>query len=200
VDPDPAVGDDDPRSAATLRRTVLDHPAADGREAASKGRFLAALERLDRPCDREADPVHVTASAVVAGRRGTVLHLHRRLGRWLQPGGHVEPGEAPAAAALRESEEETGLELAHPPGGPHLVHLDVLPAADGHTHLDLRYLLVAPDDDPHPPPDESQDARWFSWEEAAAVADEALAGGLRAARAAWERAASAIAAKEAVGR
>ena len=50
------------------------------------------------PCDPTADPVHVTASAVVAGTRGTVLHLHRRLGRWMQPGGHVDPGESPPDA------------------------------------------------------------------------------------------------------
>ncbi len=60
--------------------------------------------------------------------------------------------------------------------------MDVHGAAAGHTHLDLRYLLVAPDREPAPPPGESQQARWFGWDEAAAVADEALLGALRAAR------------------
>ena len=109
---------------------------------ASRERFLAELDRLERPCDESADPVHVTASAIIVGRRGTVLHRHRRLGRWMQPGGHIDVGESPPAAALREAQEETGLSLAHAPGGPVLVHLDVHEAADGHTHLDLRYLMV----------------------------------------------------------
>ncbi len=126
--------------------------------------------------------MHVTGSAVVAGRRGIVLHMHKRLHRWLQPGGHLEPGEGPWDAALRESQEETGLVLAHPVGGPRLLHVDVHDGAKGHTHLDLRYLLVAPDRDPAPPPGESPEARWFGWDEAGAVADEALLGALRAAR------------------
>ena len=65
---------------------------------------------------------------------------------------------------------------------PRLIHVDVHDAANGHTHLDLRYLLIAPDRDPTPPPGESPEARWFGWEEATAVADPALVGALRAAR------------------
>jgi 8-oxo-dGTP pyrophosphatase MutT (NUDIX family) len=137
---------------------------------------------LASPFDEQASPEHVTGSAVVVGPRGTVLHIHKRLHRWLQPGGHLLPGEAPWDAALRESQEETGLVLEHPPGGPRLIHVDVHTAAHGHTHLDLRYLLVAPDRDPAPPPGESPEARWFGWDEALSVADDALVGALRVAR------------------
>jgi 8-oxo-dGTP pyrophosphatase MutT (NUDIX family) len=154
----------------------------DEREARAWARLAAELNNLDSPFDEQAGPVHVTGSAVVTGRRGIVLHMHKRLHRWLQPGGHLEPGEGPWDAALRESQEETGLVLAHPVGGPRLVHVDVHGSAQGHTHLDLRYLLVAPDRDPTPPPGESPEARWFGWDEASAVADEALLGALRAAR------------------
>ena len=126
----------------------------------------------------------MTASAIVVGSRGTVLHVHRRTGTWLQPGGHIDPGEAPTDAALRETLEETGLAVRHPDTGPCLIHVDVHDAPRGHVHLDLRYLLLAPDDDPAPAPGESQEARWFSWDEAEAVADESLRNALRAARAA----------------
>lgn len=175
-----------PCSGEQVRRIVCHHRAEGPREEASKELFLDELDRLERPCDESADRVHVTASAVVVGRRGTVLHLHRRLGRWMQPGGHIDPGESPADAALREAEEETGLALAHPAGGPRLVHLDVHPAAEGHTHLDLRYLLVGPDDDPAPPPGESPHVRWYDWDEASEVADESLQGALERARRLWE--------------
>jgi 8-oxo-dGTP pyrophosphatase MutT (NUDIX family) len=154
----------------------------DGREARARARIIAELDTLASPFDEQAGPEHVTGSAVVVGRRGTVLHMHKRLHRWLQPGGHLEPGEEPSAAALREAQEETGLTLAHPHGGPRLIHVDVHDAANGHTHLDLRYLLIAPDRDPSPPPGESPEARWFGWEEAAAVADDGLVGALREAR------------------
>jgi 8-oxo-dGTP pyrophosphatase MutT (NUDIX family) len=171
-----------PGAIDAARRAVLAHVPTGEREAESAGRLVAALERLPRPFDRDAGPEHVTGSAVVVGTRGTVLHRHRRLHRWLQPGGHLEPGEQPWEAALREAEEETGLRLTHPGDGPLLIHLDVHQAADGHTHLDLRYLLVGEDDDPTPQAGESPDVRWFSWEEALAVADDALVGALAAGR------------------
>jgi 8-oxo-dGTP pyrophosphatase MutT (NUDIX family) len=167
---------------AAVRATVDSHGPADRRETEARTRILDYLDTLPRPFDEEADPVHVTGSAVVVGRRGTVLHRHKRLHRWMQPGGHLDPLEGPSAAALRESEEETGLVLRHPHNGPRLIHVDVHEAADGHTHLDLRYLLLAPDEDPSPPPGESPEARWYAWDEALAVADIALAGALEVAR------------------
>ena len=173
-------------AAADVRALVEGHETATPREAAAKERFLSELERLPRPCDERAGPTHVTASGIVVGPRGTVLHRHKRLGVWLQPGGHIDAGEAPWTAAQREATEELGLVVAHPGSGPRLLHLDVHPAAHGHTHLDLRYLLVAPDVDPAPPPGESPEARWYGWEEAAAVADEGLAEALPLARAAYE--------------
>ncbi|HET9441674.1 MAG TPA: NUDIX domain-containing protein [Acidimicrobiales bacterium] len=163
---------------AGLIEAVAGRAPVDDRERRSVARFVAEVARLQRPCDEGADPTHVTGSAIVVGPRGVVLHLHRRLGLWLQPGGHVEPGETPAGAALREAEEETGLAVRHPGGGPRLVHVDVHPGPRGHTHLDLRYLLEAPDAEPAPGPGESPEVRWFGWEEALEVADEGLTGAL----------------------
>lgn len=154
----------------------------DDREAASIEVFGRELARLDRPFDEDADPTHVTGSAVVIGPRGVLLHLHKRLGLWLQPGGHLDPGEEPWQAALREAIEETGLGLRFREPGHPLFHVDVHPAARGHTHLDLRYVLEGGDADPAPAPGESQDVRWFEWEEALAVADPGLVGALRKVR------------------
>lgn len=161
------------------RSTVTSRPI---REREARVRILEGLVGLPRPFDEEADPVHVTGSAVVVGRRGTVLHLHKRLHRWMQPGGHIDPEEGPWDAARRESEEETGLAVRHPGEGPRLIHVDVHEAAGGHIHLDLRYLLLGPDEDPAPPPGESPEARWYTWDEALAMADEALVGALEVAR------------------
>ena len=152
----------------------------DAREAASAHRILAELPRLERPFDEHADPVHITGSAVVVGLRGVILHKHRKLGIWVQPGGHVDPGETPAEAAAREASEETGLpvELADEA----LIHVDVHPGPNGHTHLDLRYLCTAPDRDPAPPPEESQEVLWLGWDDAIARADDGLRGLLLARR------------------
>jgi 8-oxo-dGTP pyrophosphatase MutT (NUDIX family) len=164
-----------------VRTTVAGFDAQTHRERDSKARFLGELQRLPRPFDEEADPVHVTGSAIVTGKQGVLLHFHKRLRMWLQTGGHVENGETPWDAALRESEEETGIALRHRGGAPSFVHLDVHPAAKGHTHLDLRYLLTPVDADaqPQPPPEESQQVRWFAWDEAIALADPGLVEALQ---------------------
>lgn len=161
-----------------VRTQVQRFDAQTPREVESQRRFLVELDRLADPFSEHADPVHVTGSAIISGPRGTVLHFHKRLHRWMQTGGHVEPGETPWQAALRESREETGLPLRHAGDTPRLVHLDVHPAARGHTHLDLRYLLDAEDAEPAPPPGESQEVRWFTWAQARELADDALVDAL----------------------
>lgn len=164
--------------AAEVRKQILAFDPVTPREAASQQRFLAELDRLHCPFDRHADAVHVTGSAIVTGPRGTVLHWHKRHGGWLQPGGHVDQGEAPWDAALRETVEETGLPVRQASDAPRLLHLDAHPAGE-HVHLDLRYQLLSDDVEPAPPPGESQLVRWYSLEEAIGLADESLAGALR---------------------
>lgn len=160
--------------------SVAARQPVDERERDSIARFTAEVARLERPFDEDADPVHITGSALVVGRRGILLLVHRRLGIWLQPGGHVDPGETPWEAARRETVEETGIDVqfidASPDRPPALAHVDVHAGGRGHTHLDLRYLFDGGDADPSPPPDESQQVRWFAWDEALDVADAGLAG------------------------
>lgn len=166
---------------AVVRTSVAERTPVDGRECSSIEQVTAALDQLPAPFDRTAGPVHVTGSGVVVGGRGVVLLRHKRLGIWVQPGGHLEPGEPPWEAAVRETEEETGLDVRLVQGA-RLLHVDVHPSGE-HTHLDLRYLLAAdPEKDPHPGADESQDVRWFTWSEAVAVADDGLRGLLVALR------------------
>lgn len=143
---------------------------------------------LVAPFDQDADPLHVTASAVVVGESGTTvaLHLHKRLGLWLQPGGHVEPGETVFEAALREAREETGLPVRHAIAHGDFVHVDVHPGPRGHRHFDLRALLVSPEVEPAPAQGESPTVRWFGWDDAIGLTDEGLAGALRALRPRFE--------------
>ncbi len=169
-----------------VRALVEGHEPASPREVESKERFLEKLADLPDPCNENAGPTHVTASGIVVGRRGTVLHLHKRLGIWMQPGGHIDPGETPEIAARREAIEELGMGIEHPSAGPRLIHLDVHEAAAGHLHLDLRYLLLGEDVDPDPPAGESPDARWCGWDEALSLADAALVDALPVARRAYE--------------
>jgi 8-oxo-dGTP pyrophosphatase MutT (NUDIX family) len=165
---------------AEVLAAVAARVPVDERERGSVDRILATVPELARPFDVDADPVHITASAFIVGRRGIVLLRHRRLGIWVQPGGHVDEGETPWDAAQREAVEETGLAVRFLDGDPELAHVDVHAGGRGHTHLDLRYLMAAGDADPAPPPDESQEIGWFGWDRAAAVAEPAMAGILAA--------------------
>ncbi len=160
---------------------MVEREPVDRREADSIVAFLAAFDRLEAPLDQESDPIHVTGSGIVVGPRGVVLLEHKRLGIWLQPGGHLDPGETPWDASLRESREETGLDvrLAGPiddHGVPELIHVDVHAGGRGHTHLDLRYLIDGGDADPAPPEGESQLIDWFAWDAAIDRADPGLRG------------------------
>jgi len=134
----------DPRVAALAAEFVA-HVPIDDEETLAIAHLRRLLSSDEDPFARATLPAHVTASAVVLDPRHRVvlLHLHRRLDRWLQPGGHIEPGERPEDAAVRETLEETGVVARHPDEGPVIVHLDEHPGPDGHIHLDLRYLLVA---------------------------------------------------------
>jgi 8-oxo-dGTP pyrophosphatase MutT (NUDIX family) len=127
-------------------------------------RFRSFLERADP--FRRADPEgHVTASAVVAGPGGAtfLLVFHRKLDRWLQPGGHVEPDDASVFdAAVREAREETGVDGFQMPIGDAILDLDVhaIPAfgnEPAHFHYDVRFLLTSGDGE-----DPAAGAAWFA--------------------------------------
>jgi ADP-ribose pyrophosphatase YjhB (NUDIX family) len=164
------------------------HEPASPLEAASLRRMLALVRWLPRPLDETADPMHVTASAIVVDGAGhVVMHRHKRLGIWLQPGGHVDPGETPEGAVVREVEEETGARATHLLDDRPL-HVDVHEGPRGHVHLDVRYLLRLDPGTPfRPAPDESQAVRWMPYAEAASRGDRSVADAVDAARRAVER-------------
>jgi ADP-ribose pyrophosphatase YjhB (NUDIX family) len=94
--------------------------------------------------------------------RQLLLIRHRTLG-WVNPGGHLEQDEEPAAAAARELVEETGLAIEPLDQRPALVRAAVFPARDGepaHWHWNLHFLFRA---DPSVPltPEEGSPAAWF---------------------------------------
>ena len=157
--------------AAVAAKTPVDE-----RERVSIERFLAEVPRLERPFDEHADPVHITGSALIVGRRGIVLLRHKSLGIWVQPGGHIDAGELPWEAAAREAGR--GDRAGDPPVRRSAAARSRrrAPRAAGHTHLDLRYVVDGGDADPTPPPEESQHVAWFDWADAQAIADHGLAG------------------------
>ncbi|MEW1545163.1 NUDIX hydrolase [Streptomyces tsukubensis] len=133
---------------------------------------------------------HLTASALVVDpeRERVLLTLHRKLGMWLQMGGHCEPGDPTlAAAALREATEESGIAglTLLPAGAPEPVRLDRHPIpAPCHWHLDVQYAALAPAGAAARISEESLDLRWFGYDEVAEVADTSVVRLLERTRAA----------------
>lgn len=114
------------------------------------------------------------ATFVVADASVLLLH-HRKLRKWLPPGGHIEPNELPDEAAVREVFEETGIrvELVGERGLPlqeprQLVlprGIQVERIAPGHEHIDLVYFARPVGSKEPVPNDESLSVGWFGEEE-----------------------------------
>ena len=136
-----------------------------GDEAAILAQFADfACARADC-CERTCLEGHFTGSAWVVsadGMRALLLH-HRKLGRWLQPGGHADGDGDLAGVALREAEEETGLRgLTVEPG---IFDLDrhripARGAEPGHWHYDVRFVVHANEDEAFVVSEESHALAW----------------------------------------
>lgn len=130
---------------------------------------------------------HFTATAfIVDSRSRTLLLWHKRLGRWMPPGGHVEEHEAPEDTAKRECKEETNLDVeiigdagedlfaGNPDEGrmlkkPIALLLENIPSSEergepAHQHMDFLYLARPLDEDQVLTLEEAEgtELRWFA--------------------------------------
>jgi 8-oxo-dGTP pyrophosphatase MutT (NUDIX family) len=141
---------------------------------------IADAERMRRLAESEPDPwarslpVHFTASALVVhpDSARVLLRWHERQQRWLQVGGHADPGERdPLRIALREAREETGLTDLVPWPDAAIKHVAICDVAPGkgepaHEHADLRYFLATKDPDAVRPETPDAELRWLTVDEA----------------------------------
>jgi 8-oxo-dGTP pyrophosphatase MutT (NUDIX family) len=138
-----------PASVQSTARS-FDDPI-DGQALKSQELILLLLDCAPDPFSRsQFNPGHITCTGLVLAPDGGKLLIvhHRRLDRWLLPGGHVEPEDAEIwDSARREVIEETGAQLL-PDTAPPLVSMDVhgIPSNGRepyHLHHDLLFTFRA---------------------------------------------------------
>jgi 8-oxo-dGTP pyrophosphatase MutT (NUDIX family) len=129
----------------------------------------------DRHFDDLVTPItrDFTATTFVVRGGHTLLLLHRKLGKWFPPGGHIDPHELPDQAAIREVREETGLEVELLTCGYQLGDVTVLPQpycilleniSPAHQHIDLIYFARVCGGSLAHAEREAYAARWLTWE------------------------------------
>ena len=167
---------DDPRLAgatdlALARRTIEALDAHDVEVRAHRSRMLEFIDAHPDALHRSCAVGHLTGSALVVDptERRTLLLLHAKVQRWLQPGGHADGDANLAGVALREATEETGIDglAVHPVPIDLDVHRFVSRRTDepDHDHLDVRFLVVTPPGAEAEINHESHGARWVTPEE-----------------------------------
>ncbi len=165
------------------------HPCADDKERDDVQRIIALAHAHPNIFSPLCEVGHITGSALVVHvpTKQVLLNHHRKFDRWMQFGGHMDNDLAPHNTALREAREESGLsdvrfvelDATHFQGAsrlpvPRPFDIDIHsvpqradPNGDRpeHLHLDLRYLVTT--DQPHlaAVSHESNDVRWFGFDE-----------------------------------
>ena len=141
-------------------------------------RFAAFVRDYPDCFQRSLSIGHVTGSAWIVNATGdsVLLTHHRKLNRWLQPGGHADGDSDVLAVALREAMEETGLDPLEPVSAA-IFDLDIHPIpARGtepqHEHFDIRFLIHHSGDGAFAVSEESHDLAWVPLDSLSDYTDE----------------------------
>jgi 8-oxo-dGTP pyrophosphatase MutT (NUDIX family) len=151
------------------------YPSRFPEESGAVAQFSDFLQSHPSVFERSHVQGHFTGSAWLVsadGERVLLMH-HRKLDRWLQPGGHADGDTNLARVALREAQEETGVTGLRVEGGIFDIDRHRIPARANepeHWHYDVRYVVRAGTDDRFTINEESQA---LAWRPVAEIADDA---------------------------
>ncbi|GAB3270550.1 NUDIX hydrolase [Larkinella harenae] len=161
-----------------LLNLLKNHQAFDEDEQKMLEQTIHFVEDNSDCFERHLQIGHVTGSAWILSpdRQQVILLHHYKLDRWLQPGGHADGDSDVLRVALREAEEETGLQQISIVS-PAIFDVDVhrIPARGSepeHLHYDIRFLLEAPTDQPFIQSRETKDVRWVRCDEIEKITTE----------------------------
>jgi len=156
---------------ALARRILHSYAAPDAAQDEVRAQILAFIESHPTNAhQRSCLEGHLTASAPLLDHTGqrVLLTLHKKLGRWLQLGGHCDGDANLPHVALREAQEESGIQEIHIEVEPFDLDIHTIPArrdVPEHLHLDVRFVAHAAEGCEAILSDESLDLRWFHLDE-----------------------------------
>lgn len=130
-----------------LLRELYNYKSFNAEEEVNRAKHVLLFQKNASPFSRDSHPHHFTVSALVVDETYSYVLLikHKKLGIWLQPGGHCEGEPSMREGALREVMEETGLKNIS-------ISKDIFDVAvypydkdnsNSHTDYDVMYLAVA---------------------------------------------------------
>lgn len=118
--------------------------------------------------DRELEKGHITGSSWLLNKQGdkALLMHHMKLDRWFQPGGHADGDSNILAVAIKEAQEESGINAIEAVDGSIFdidIHLIPENSKDkSHFHYDIRFLLQVKSDEELSNNGESKELRWMN--------------------------------------
>lgn len=154
-----------------LIRSLEEYSTSYPEEACYVPRFMSLLSNFSNCFHRALLSGHITASAWIINESGTsalLLH-HKKLDRWLQPGGHADGDENVMAVAMKEAKEETRLKsLKQFNDSIFDLDIHVIPQHKGinaHFHYDIRFLFITDEDEYYAKNHESNEIGWFQMDD-----------------------------------
>jgi len=160
---------------AVSRAAVIGARPGEASHEAAREAILGFIDDHPDALHRSCADGHLTGSALVAepSRRELLLLFHAKVQRWLQPGGHADGDANLAHVALREAEEETGIQGLRVVTPAIDLDVHVFHNAAGtepdHLHLDVRHLVLAPVGAEPIANHESEGLRWVAIEDLASL-------------------------------
>ena len=127
--------------------SILEYIAHEAQKTAYQSQCKLILGSSD-PFSRSTTQGHITSSGLVVKDGKVLLIFHPYIKRWFQPGGHIDEGDSPIAAAIREVYEETGYVCELDSNSQEPIDIDIHEIPENpkkgegaHLHIDLLYCL-----------------------------------------------------------
>ena len=147
-------------------------------EIEHKDRIIAFVQDNENCFERELETGHITSSSWLLNKDAShamLLH-HKKLDKWFQPGGHADGDSNILAVAIKEAQEESGIQsIEHVSEEIFDVDVHLIPANSKdkeHFHYDIRFLLQVKSDEELQVSEESRELRWISKNKEDLLTDE----------------------------